>query len=468
MDSLTFSTVLNFLLNNRWRDAQVAEYISDAKKGSPSAQRKLGEIFLKRQDLNKGIYWTKKAAEQGDHEAQWNLGSWLLDIDPEQAVGWFQKCRDGVKTQAEAGNPEAQYALGFMYFAGVGLTQNFSAAVLNFEKAANQGNSLAKHKLGSMYHSGDGVEQNFSRAKSFFRSAAEQGYTLAQYDIGMLYLESGVDDQDDLMKAVSWLQMAADQGLAIAKGRLGLIYLSGEGVKSDKKTAEKLLSNAVDGLIQRADIGNADAQHILGTMFISGAGVPYNFQQASKYYHMAASQGDTDAQMKLAKALKEKNEFAQAAELYSQAASKQIPEALYEMGCFHARGIGVQKNTNEAARLLKSAAALGHVQAKLEIAQLYLEGSGADQDFLEAASWISQAANSGLVDAQFQLGELHLSGQGVKKSKILAHKFFNLASACGHTKARQALESIAREMTLKEIEEAQLLAEQSEIKSESP
>lgn len=49
-----------------------------------------------------------------------------------------------VKTAAQAGDPDAQYALGYMYYYGIGTASNPSAARLWIDRAAAQGQPLAK------------------------------------------------------------------------------------------------------------------------------------------------------------------------------------------------------------------------------------------------------------------------------------------------------------------------------------
>ena len=50
----------------------------------------------------------------------------------EEAVKWFRKA-------AEQGNPQAQYTLGMMYQKGRGVAQNQSEAQKWYQKAAGQG-----------------------------------------------------------------------------------------------------------------------------------------------------------------------------------------------------------------------------------------------------------------------------------------------------------------------------------------
>ncbi len=48
---------------------------------------------------------------------------------------------------AEQGNAQAQYAVGYLYYNGLGVVKDFKSAVFWFNKAADQGNAKAKKAL---------------------------------------------------------------------------------------------------------------------------------------------------------------------------------------------------------------------------------------------------------------------------------------------------------------------------------
>ena len=52
---------------------------------------------------------------------------------------------------AEQGDADAQYNLGVMYDNGEGVTQDDAEAVKWYRRAAEQGNAFAQHNLGVMY-----------------------------------------------------------------------------------------------------------------------------------------------------------------------------------------------------------------------------------------------------------------------------------------------------------------------------
>jgi TPR repeat protein len=100
---------------------------------------------------------------------------------------------------------------------------NYSLAIDRFKKSANQGDAEAQFALGKMYAAGRGVTQNITEAVRLFKLAAHQGHIEAQYYIGGL--AHTVQKYDD---AIHWYTLAAKQGFAEAQSALGFIYGEGE------------------------------------------------------------------------------------------------------------------------------------------------------------------------------------------------------------------------------------------------
>jgi len=85
-----------------------------------------------------------------------------------EAVKWYRKA-------AEQGDADAQFNLGVMYDEGHGVLQDDAEAVKWYRKAAEQGNAKAQFNLGVMYGNGRGVPQDYVEAHKWFNLAAAQG-----------------------------------------------------------------------------------------------------------------------------------------------------------------------------------------------------------------------------------------------------------------------------------------------------
>ena len=225
-------------------------------------------------------------AEQGDAEAQFNLGVMYADgegvpEDDVQAAFWFRKA-------AEQGVAAAQFNLGVMYAKGEGVPEDDVQAAFWFRKAAGQGDAEAQYNLGVMYDNGRGVPEDDGQAVFWYRKAAEQGVAAAQFNLGDMYAK-GEGVPEDYVQAVFWYRMAAGQGHAKAQLNLGVMYANGEGVPEDD-------GQAVFWYRKAAGQGHAKAQLNLGVRYAKGEGVPEDDVQAYAWINLSAAQGDETAE----------------------------------------------------------------------------------------------------------------------------------------------------------------------------
>ena len=161
--------------------------------------------------------------------------------------------------EAEQGEAEAQYNLGNCYYTRSGAEQDYAQAVHWYEKAAEQGNARAQTNLGYCYSKGEGVAQDFAKATYWFEKAAEQGEARAQFSIAVCYY-AGRGVAQDYAKAVHWFTKAAEQGDADAQCNLGYCYSKGEGVAQD------LARWSVYWYTKAAKQGHAIAKQVLHDM----------------------------------------------------------------------------------------------------------------------------------------------------------------------------------------------------------
>ncbi|MDC0588606.1 sel1 repeat family protein, partial [Porticoccaceae bacterium] len=95
------------------------------------------------------------------------------------AVKWYRKA-------ADQGDASAQFNLGIMYANGEGVPENDSEAVKWYRKAADQGDTSAQSNLGYMYARGKGVPENSIRAYLWWSMAKTQGRDDAANNIDKL------------------------------------------------------------------------------------------------------------------------------------------------------------------------------------------------------------------------------------------------------------------------------------------
>ncbi len=142
------------------------------------------------------------------------------------------------KPLAEQGDADAQFNLGLMYSKGQGVPQDYAEAVKWFRKSAEQGDAAAQYNLGLMYRKGQGAPQDDAEALKWYRHAAEQGHASAQFQVGVRY-EEGLGVPQDYTEALRWYGKAAEQGNAYAQTNLGVMYSFGVGVPQTYVQAHK-------------------------------------------------------------------------------------------------------------------------------------------------------------------------------------------------------------------------------------
>ena len=225
---------------------------------------------------------------------------------------------------AAAGVAVGQTNMGWMYYEGKGVTQDYTKAVEWYRKAAEQGYANGQNNLGNMYYSGKGVTQDYAKAVEWYRKAAEQGYANGQNNLGNMYY-SGKGVTQDYAKAVEWYRKAAEQGNADGQNNLGNMYDNGKGVTQDK-------AKAVGWYRKAAEQGNASGQRNLGMAYTIGKGVTQDMAKAAEWYSKAAEQGDDLAQ--------------------------------YFLGLGYYNGIGITQDKTKALEWLCKAAAQNNENAK--------------------------------------------------------------------------------------------------------
>ena len=69
---------------------------------------------------------------------------------------------------AEQGDADAQYNLGLSYYTGQGVPQDYKEAVKWWKLAAGQGLEIAQYNLGGMYYQGKGLPKDYVSAHMWF------------------------------------------------------------------------------------------------------------------------------------------------------------------------------------------------------------------------------------------------------------------------------------------------------------
>jgi len=140
-----------------------------------------------------------------------------------------------LRARAEAGDPDAQYALAHGYHLGRGVDQDMAAALHWYRMAALQGDERAQLALGDQYRIGRAAPQDLAQATRWYRMAAEQGNAFAQYELANAY-RYGKGVNKSLVQAIQWFVLSAEAGNPSAE--LALAELEAADAASDAAAKE--------------------------------------------------------------------------------------------------------------------------------------------------------------------------------------------------------------------------------------
>lgn len=178
----------------------VAERTDIANSLVEEARHGLIHSYLDVGDLDKAERYLKRDADSGDTSAQVLLGDMYLNFIGNESMGKYY-----LRKAAEAGDC---HAVGILhsFYQDEALQEEADQLLNTYESpcktAADAGDVQAQHALGSLYDKNDDREE----AERYYKLAADQGYPKAQYDLGDLYSKWG-----KVAKARRYLRMASDQ-----------------------------------------------------------------------------------------------------------------------------------------------------------------------------------------------------------------------------------------------------------------
>ena len=382
-----------YLLSKHDYDTALKWYRKAADLGDDKSMYDIGELyhdFMKPNDVKEAVKWYLKAAELGHVDAMGMLGEIYYDAfaaseshsDEGEALKWNSlaaKFHYGDADEycyailhripfmlawhfieAEKGDAEEQNKVGFWYYEGKNVAQDYNEAAKWYRLSAEQGYSVGQFHLGLCYEYGRGVTQNYNEAARLYRLSAEQGYGGGQYRLALCY-EAGKGVPKSESEAYNWFKKAADQGNEASKAILDTRYRTFQrNAQSNSSTSTSNLKNT-----------DADTQYQEGEKYFYGRGVTKSFEEAIKWYRMAAEKGHAAAQNAL--------------------------------GYMYKNGLGVETDYFEAVKWLMLAAKQGHAGAMGWLGSLYESGQGVIKNLEKAEYWYRQAIDKGNAYAQRRL-----------------------------------------------------------------
>jgi TPR repeat protein len=330
------------------REREINGYRRTAATEDPEAQYSLGSLYLSGEeggtDYARALDLFLAAAEMGHSGALRTLGQMYengigIPPSPSEALKWYSLA-------AGHGDVRAMTAFGYVAFTGFGTPQNTEVGLTWLKLAGEEGDSEAQLLLGAIYDSGWAVEADDAEALKWYALAAERGDSLARFMQACQHA-LGESGPLDLVNAARYYRMAAASGFAEAQAVLdnrhinlsgddsGLRWKQGLVEKRPRYAGERLerFSRMVE-TFKGAALGDVDAMFGVGSFYWRGDGFEKDFDQAVRWWRLAARLGHKKAKAFLARLGDfEKNGASGEASPMTRVGQKELPATLvYQIG----------------------------------------------------------------------------------------------------------------------------------------
>lgn len=138
-----------------------------------------------------------------------------------------------------------------------------------------------------------------------------------------------------------------------------------------------------------------------------------------------------------------KRNFADAHAKLKVLADNNHAKSMTVVGLLYERGLGVEKDLDKAAQYYSKAAARGLPEAESRMGHLLLDSETKVQKQTKSATyWIQKAANHGVSEAQATLGKLYYQGNHLPVKNSQAARWLRKAADQGHDEAQRMLDEI--------------------------
>jgi len=159
------------------------------------AYRALWDLYKQHKRTEPAHHWMRQAAESGDIDAQFQLGS--SEKRFEESVGWLRRAANQHHAQAQA-------ALGQALFKA----KQYPEALLWLKASADRDHATSLNLLGYFYADGLGGAVDINCAIKYFKAAAEQQDRKAEFNLGLMHLR-----QKNESEALKWFRLAQEHGI---------------------------------------------------------------------------------------------------------------------------------------------------------------------------------------------------------------------------------------------------------------
>lgn len=460
---------------------------SSGERGYLPAQMFLGKFYLqKNKDAEKAFYWFKKAANQGDVDAQmFTAAAYLYGVGVKANANM---AKSYYIMASKNGNPVAQYTLA-VNFLDSRYRINKKMGLIWLTKSAEQNNPKAEYELGRMYLMGDYVNKDKDTAMQWLTKAADQGYVKSYYLLGKYYQNLKTPD---LQAAIEWYEKAAKLNYSPAKYQLGMLYLDEKSPVHDNSKAFTLILSA-------AQANNVNAQEQLVKMYEQGIATETNPNLAQQWQKKLDATKQNKTKQDKAKVAMQKamlwisNDKVDSTNIANYKVSgilsdwqnhdvvkngsyNQSPKMVtiknadvfsWNLTITNPNSVNISEYIRIFGRLsyenkqpklvipryqvdprdykpetfkeVERLANLGNVKAQFILGSMYEQGLGVKQNLEQALYWFNQSSKQNYMRADYSIGLMFLEGKLVKRNYKTALRWLKKAAFKGDTHAQYVL-----------------------------
>lgn len=348
-------------------------------------------------DYRSALFYLNKAALKGHDKAKQELAVQLVFGDHVQRnVTAAREIFEDLSQRK--GYAKSQFFLGFLYASGLGVKSNQAKALTYFTFSALGGEPLAQMALGYRYWASINVVSSCEMALSYYKKVAQKvAEKISTNSVGTVVNRIRLYDEEEKVSSqsqamldddlVQYYQLLADRGDVQAQYGLGLLHYQGaRGLSIQYDKALHYFSKA-------AESGNNYAMAYLGKLYLEGGDhVKQDNLTAIKYFKLAAEKG---------------NPIGQAG-----------------MGIVHFYGSGVERDYQKALKYFQLSADQGYVEGHFMLGIMYFYGYGVRKDYKNAVKYFNLAAQLGHVLGYYNLAQMHATGTGVIRSCSTATELY--------------------------------------------
>lgn len=429
--------------------AEAVKWLTKAAElGHDEAQGMLAWVYGELGKDGNARFWAEKAAEKGLALGQYVVGDCYMygtgGQTKNEAVGveWYRKA-------ALQGDCEAQYYLGRAYEDGMGVAVDRTEARKWYGRAADQGKQLAANALMRMYNEDiEAREQRNAQAWTKTTPAPEPKPEPKPEQNAAQQLNLSTEAVLDLrerLKAAAPILLKSGKAKECYQKALPYYeklcadwergHFEVDDVEKYEETVALLREAKKLSVPPRAEY--YEILYALGRCCgcVTGPMAAKYGDHAEGYFYSAGygTFGKAEAKYHYALIRSRKGDIEKAEEWFLEAAKSNHLESQYRYALLRSK----KRDYKTAAEWFLKAAEQGHLDAQYQYALCCSEL----RDFEKAEKWYLKAAEQGHAEAQWKTGEVYdLAGPEEKRDPVKAIEWYLLAAEQGVERAKSRLE----------------------------